>query len=297
MTSSVRTVVFPIAGLGTRFLPATKAIPKEMLPVVDRPLIEYAVNEAKSAGINRFIFVVPSLSKDTLVIKHFSTNSSLEETLRKNNKLAELKLIQENSLDSGSLFNVLQEQPLGLGHAVLCAKEYIDDSHFAVILPDDLVLSETHCMKQMADAHAEVGGNILAIEEVESEFVNRYGILKPGRVFGSLIQVEGIIEKPEPENAPSNLAAIGRYILSRRVFDILEDQETGFGGEIQLTDAINAIASQEPVHGVKFTGKRYDCGNKAGYVAANIAYASLDEELKAKVENLGDYTFNTTKNS
>ena len=286
MSSRISTVIFPIAGLGTRFLPATKAISKEMLPVVDKPLIEYAVEEAKAAGVSKFVFVLPSVSSDALVIRHFSTNQSLEQLLAEKNKPLELDAIRTNSLDPGQVFFAVQDQPLGLGHAVLCAEQFVEEEEFAVILPDDLILADQHCMHQMTDAHELKGGIVLAIEEVETQYINRYGILTPGRIEGNLVEVRGVVEKPEPKEAPSNLAAIGRYILNRRVFEVLRNQQTGFGGEIQLTDAIHTLAQSESVHGVMFQGTRYDCGNKAGYVAANIAYAFEDAELKETITGL-----------
>ncbi len=269
-------------------MPATKAISKEMLPVVDKPLIEYAVGEAKAAGIEKFIFVVPQICEDSLVVRHFGSNPSLEALLTKKNRRVELNAIRENSLAPKSISFALQDKPLGLGHAVLCAEQYVEENEFAVILPDDLILSDQQCMHQMTDAHKLTGGVMLAIEEVEPEFVNRYGIVTPKNIDGAMVEVEGVVEKPEPKSAPSNLAAIGRYILSKDVFDVLRSQKTGFGGEIQLTDAINFLASRQSVHGLIFRGTRYDCGNKAGYIAANIAYAFAQEELKKQVKKLLD---------
>ena len=282
----VKTAVFPIAGLGTRFLPATKAISKEMLPVVDRPLIEYAVEEAIAAGIREFVFVVPPSTEDLLVSKHFSKNAALESLLKEKNKLTELKAIEMNSIDPDRIFYAVQNEPLGLGHAVLCAQPYVKDNEFAVILPDDLILSDQHCMHQMVEVHNQYRGVVLAIDKVRTEFVNRYGILTPRSITGDLVEVAGVVEKPEPENAPSNFASIGRYILTREVFEVLEKQKKGFGGEIQLTDAIDVLASQGKVRGVIFKGTRYDCGSKAGYVAANIAYAFRDDELRETVASL-----------
>ncbi len=287
MTSlTLKTAVFPIAGLGTRFLPATKAISKEMLPVVDRPLIDYAVEEALSAGIERFVFVIPPTAGDLLVKKHFGKNFALESLLRKREKMDALEAVQNCTLDPDRIVYAIQDKPLGLGHAVLCARPHVGENAFAVILPDDLILAEHHCLHQMAQAHRQRRGVMLAIEQVRTEYVNRYGIVTPHTVSGNLIDVAGVVEKPEPEAAPSNYASIGRYILTREVFDILADQTPGVGGEIQLTDAINVLASHDKVHGVIFTGTRYDCGSKAGYVAANIAYAFQDRNLRATVENL-----------
>jgi len=286
MGSRIKTVIFPVAGLGTRFLPATKAISKEMLPVVDKPLIEYAVAEAKAAGIEKFIFVVPEISDNSLVIRHFSQNPSLEALLEARNKPVELNAIRENTLAPDSMFFAVQDKPLGLGHAVLCAEAYVEESEFAVILADDLILAQRQCMHQMVDAHNQSGGVVLAIEEVAPQFVNRYGIVTPRKIEEKIVEVAAIVEKPEPAAAPSNLAAIGRYILNHEVFDVLRTQKTGFGGEIQLTDAINTLALQRSVHGLIFQGIRYDCGNKAGYVAANIAYAFAEAQLKEQVKKL-----------
>ena len=284
MKGSIRTAVFPIAGLGTRFLPATKAVAKEMLPVVDRPLIEYAVREAKSAGIERFIFVVSA--QNNLVTRHFGADPELEDTLANKGKFNELRSVQEITLQPDSMVHVIQDKPLGLGHAVLCARNEIDDEFFAVILPDDLVLSDASCLEQMVDVHNEVNSTILAVEQVDKDNIGSYGVIDPCESAGQVYKIGGIVEKPKPEDAPSDLAAIGRYILSREIFTHLSRIGTGFGGEIQLTDAINAISSEQPVHALAFSGKRYDCGSKAGYIAANIAYARQDADLMVKVEKL-----------
>ena len=284
MARRIRTAVFPIAGLGTRFLPATKAISKEMLPVVDRPLIEYAVSEAQSAGIERFIFVVSA--DNHLVATHFSTNPELERVLTEKQRPAELKSVQRNSLDPDKVFFIVQDQPLGLGDAVLRAKPLIDDDYFAVLLPDDLVLADVPCLKQMVNRHDESGGSFVAVETVNGDNISSYGVVSPVRVEGNVVEIDGIIEKPKPEDAPSDLAVIGRYILSERVFGHLEALHAGVGGEIQLTDAIKALLSEQPVRALIFSGCRYDCGSKAGYIAANIAFAREDRELMAKVNSL-----------
>ncbi len=284
MKRSVRTVVFPIAGLGTRFLPATKAITKEMLPVVDRPLIEYAVQEARSAGIERFIFVVSA--QNNLVTKHFSKQPDLEKVLEQKGKLNELRSVQDNTLDADSILYVIQDKPLGLGHAVLCARDLIDEDFFTVLLPDDLVLWDKPCLQQMVELHNEVKTSVLAVEQIDSDHISSYGVITPIESSGSVYKVDGVVEKPKLEEAPSNLAAIGRYVLSKQIFSHLTKIKAGYGGEIQLTDAINSIASEQPVHALKFNGTRYDCGSKAGYIAANIAYARQDPTLMAKVEEL-----------
>ena len=282
MTSSIRTVIIPVAGLGTRFLPATKAVSKEMFPVVDRPLIQYAVEESILAGFNQFIFIVSS--QLNLVKQHFSQNAKLEESLDKKSKFREKSTVRNSTLKKESMFFIVQDEPLGLGHAVLCAKEYIDEEYFAIILPDDLVLSDIACLKQMVEIQKTYGGSVIAIEEVDHSNVNHYGIIIPEAMGGDVVRISGIVEKPNPDSAPSNLAAIGRYILSKQIFTILEDQQVGVGGEIQLTDSINSLTKTNSVHALKFQGIRYDCGSKAGYVAANIAYALNDSEIADQVK-------------
>ena len=281
---TVRTAVFPIAGLGTRFLPATKAVTKEMLPVVDRPLLEYAVREAQDAGIERFVFVVST--HNDLVTRHFSENPELEEVLESKGKLEELESVRANSLASDSILYAIQDQPLGLGHAVLCAQDVVQDEFFAVLLPDDVMMCDVSCIKQMVDVHGDTGGSVLALERCDKEHISNYGCIRYSESSGHVYRAEGVVEKPKPENAPSNLAVIGRYVLSRRIFSYLENIGTGFGGEIQLTDAINSMAAEQPVHGLEFEGRRYDCGSKAGYIAANIAFARRDPELMSSVEKL-----------
>lgn len=284
MQNSIRTAVFPIAGLGTRFLPATKAVSKEMLPVVDRPLIEYAVREARHAGIEKFIFVVSVHNE--LVKRHFCADPELENTLGSKGKLNELRSLREIALQPDRFVQVIQDKPLGLGHAVLCARNEIEEKFFAVILPDDLVLSEKPCMQQMVELHGEVKTAILAVERVDEDNISNYGVINPSESVKRVYKVNGIVEKPKPDKAPSELAAIGRYILSREVFAHLAKTDTGFGGEIQLTDAINSISSEQPVHALAFSGTRFDCGSKAGYIAANIAFARQDAELMSKVEKM-----------
>ena len=282
MTSSVRTVVIPVAGLGTRFLPASKAVSKEMFPVVDRPLIQYAVEESISAGINQFIFIVSS--QVNLVEQHFSQNAKLEESLDQKCKFRESDTLRKSTLKKESMHFIVQDEPLGLGHAVLCAKEYINEEYFAVILPDDLVLSDTSCLKQMVEIQQAYSSSVIAIEEVRQNDVKRYGIIVPDAVDNDIVQISGIVEKPNPDSAPSNLAAIGRYILSKQIFSLLEDQRAGVGGEIQLTDSINSLTKMNSVHALKFQGTRFDCGSKAGYVVANMAYALNDSEIADQVK-------------
>lgn len=280
----VRKVVFPVGGFGTRFLPATKAIPKEMLPVVDKPIIHHAFEEAREAGIEQFIFVT-GRNKST-INNHFDHSYELQNHLNKKNKQVELSLTKEWLPEAGNIMFTRQQEMLGLGHAVWCARHMVGDEPFAVILPDDLVLSGAPCLKQMLEAHAETGGNMLAVEEVPHAMTNQYGIVDidhshaPG---GRLVRAKGLVEKPKPEDAPSNLSIIGRYILQPEIFAALERQKPGAGGEIQLTDAINALIPRSPVYGFQFEGKRYDCGSRTGYVLANVAYALENNELSGRI--------------
>ena len=271
----VRKAVFPIGGLGTRFLPATKSMPKEMLPVVDRPLIQYAVDEAREAGIEQFIFVT-SRGK-SLIDDHFDRAFELEETMSRRGK--PLGVLDGTRTSPGDITIVRQQEPLGLGHAVWCARRIVGDEPFAVLLPDDLMVGEPGCLKQMMAAYAEVGGNLVCAEEVAPEDTRKYGIITPGTRNGAVTQVQGLVEKPDPADAPSNLGVIGRYILQPEVMDILASQEEGAGGEIQLTDALAQLIGQQPFHGVTFAGKRYDCGDKSGFVTATLALALERPEL------------------
>ncbi|MCB2108648.1 MAG: UTP--glucose-1-phosphate uridylyltransferase [Rhodobacteraceae bacterium] len=281
MSARVRTAVFPVAGLGTRFLPATKVIPKEMIPVIDRPVVQYAVEEARAAGIERFVFVTAD-GKEAIA-NHFSHHPVLESLLAEKNKTAELKLVTDTTLPSGALQIVKQHEPLGLGHAVWCAWKIVGDEPFAVILPDDMVLSDTPCLKQLIDAHAKVGGHVVAVENVPREATNRYGILDIDTEQGRLSKAKGLVEKPAPDQAPSTLAIIGRYVLDPIVFKELDKRTTGAGGEIQLTDALNRSLASVPFHGYRFEGKRYDCGSRVGFLEANIAFGLADASMKARL--------------
>ena len=273
----IRKVVFPVAGLGTRMLPATKSVPKEMLPVVDKPVIQYAVEEARSAGIDQFIFVT-GRSK-TVLEDHFDRAFELEDTLLKKDKQAELDAVTAWLPQPGELNYTRQQQPLGLGHAVWCARHLVGDEPFAVVLCDDLIVADPPCLKQMADAFEETGGNIVAVEEVAHEHTSRYGIIDPGAEHGRLIEARAMVEKPAPEKAPSRLGVIGRYILLPEVFEHLDRHETGAGGEIQLTDAMAKMLGRRPFHGLRFEGRRFDCGSKLGYLEATVAAALGREEL------------------
>lgn len=265
----LRKAIFPVAGLGTRFLPATKAIPKEMLPIVDKPLIQYAVEEAKAAGIEQFIFVTgrgKSAMED-----HFDFAVELNDTLKRRGKQPELEAANAMIPPPGEIICVRQQEAKGLGHAVWCARHLVDDEPVAVLLPDDLILADTPCLQQMAEAHRQTGGNMIAVEEVAPEHTSRYGILSPGRTDGRLTEVKGLVEKPKPADAPSRLAVIGRYILEPRVFAMLDRHDVGAGGEIQLTDAMARLIGGAPFHGYRFAGERFDCGDKAGFIEATIA--------------------------
>ncbi|WBX84747.1 UTP--glucose-1-phosphate uridylyltransferase GalU [Sphingosinicella microcystinivorans] len=278
----VRTAVFPVGGLGTRFLPATKAMPKEMLPVVDRPLIQYAVDEAVAAGIEQMIFVT-GRGKNAIE-DHFDRHFELEATLGERGADEVLAQLEDTRFAAGTIAYVRQREPLGLGHAVWCARHLIGDNPFAVLLPDELLWNPARpCLKAMVEAHAEVGGNIIGVLDVPREHTHRYGIVSPGAEKGVLTEVLGLVEKPRPEDAPSTMAAIGRYILEPAVMDKLEARKRGAGGEIQLTDAMAELIGGAPFHAMRFEGTRYDCGDKAGYVTANIALALEREDIGPEV--------------
>ena len=284
----IRKAIFPVAGLGTRFLPATKAMPKEMLTVVDRPLIQHVVDEAREAGIEHMIFVT---GRNKAVIEdHFDRQFELEATLANRNKKAELKLLADDTPGAGTTSFTRQQSPLGLGHAVWCAREIVGNEPFAVVLPDVLVQNEPGCLAQMVAAYNKQQGkaNIIAVEEVPMDRVHMYGVVGVGKESGDAMPITAMVEKPKREDAPSNLAITGRYILQPEIFDILENQQTGAGGEIQLTDAMIALSKTQPFYAVKFEGRSYDCGSKLGFLTANVAYAlkrddiapELREELK-----------------
>ena len=288
MQNPIRKAVFPVAGLGTRFLPATKAMPKEMLPVVDKPLIQYAVEEAQEAGIEEFVFVTGRAK--SAIENHFDHSVELEQTLRARKEEDALRSVLEWLPPPGHISYTRQQEPLGLGHAVWCARNFIGDEPFAVLLADDLILAKPGCLKQMVDMHREVGGNLVAIEEVPPEETKRYGILEPGPTKGSLTVARGVVEKPTPDKAPSRLGIIGRYILEPMVLTILEHQERGAGNEIQLTDAMAKAIGLIPFHGLRFNGQRFDCGSKVGYLEANIAFALQREDMNERVRQmLTDY--------
>ena len=271
MGKRVKKAIFPVAGLGTRFLPATKALSKEMFPVVDKPLIQYALEEAREAGIEEYIFVTGG--SNSTIQDHFGRSYELEKILIENNKSELVEEIKSWVPDPSQISYVRQQKALGLGHAVWCARNNIGDEPFAVLLADDLVLSNPGCLAQMMEVYAEVKGNVVAIEEVPMEKVNRYGVLDIESEDGVVVKAKGLVEKPNPEVAPSNLSIIGRYILQPDVFRKLDNQEKGAGNEVQLTDAIAETLNDIPFHGFKFAGKRFDCGSRLGYLEANLAYA------------------------
>jgi UTP--glucose-1-phosphate uridylyltransferase len=284
MTQKLRKAVFPVAGLGTRLLPATKSIPKELLTVVDRPLIQYAVDEAREAGIEELIFVT-GRGKSALV-DYFDAAFELEATMREKGK--SLDPLNPSRTGFGELVSVRQQQPLGLGHAVWCARHVVGDEPFAVLLPDDLMSGTPGALKQMVDAWERYGGNMLCTEEVPHERTGSYGVITPGEQKGAVTEVLGLVEKPKPEEAPSNLAVIGRYILQPDVMRILDKGETGAGGEIQLTDAMAQLIGKQPFHAVKVDAVRHDCGDKAGYVIANLALALERQDLAPKIRDYLD---------
>ncbi len=282
MTKKLRKAVLPVAGLGTRFLPATKAIAKEMLPVVDKPLIQYAVEEARAAGIEQFCLVTGR--GKTALIDHFDVAYELESTLRERGKNDLIALLDAMKVEPGSIATVRQQVPMGLGHAIWCARVFIGDDPFAILLPDDLVLADTPCLKQLADVYDETGGNVVAVTEVPREQTNRYGILKVGKDDGRRVEVLGLVEKPKPADAPSNLSIIGRYVLLPEVIEHLSRMDRGAGNEVQLTDGMAKMIGHTPFHGLRYEGRRFDCGDKIGFLEAQIAYALKRPDLKDDVE-------------
>ncbi len=281
MTNRVKKAVFPVAGLGTRLLPATKTMPKEMLTIVDRPLIQYAVDEAREAGIEQLIFVT-GRGKSSLV-DYFDMSFELETTMREAGK--SLDPIEASRSGFGEVISVRQQQPLGLGHAVWCARHIVGDEPFAVLLPDDLMAGTPGALRQMVDAWEKVGGNMLATEEVAADKTRSYGIITPGKQDGDLTEVLGLIEKPTPEVAPSRLGVIGRYILQPDVMQVLDAGEQGAGGEIQLTDAMAKLIGRQPFHALKVDAVRHDCGDKAGFVIANLALALQRDDIGPKLRD------------
>jgi UTP--glucose-1-phosphate uridylyltransferase len=279
MRKKITKAIFPVAGLGTRFLPATKSVPKEIMTLVDRPLIQYAIDEARAAGIKEFIFVT-SRGKGALE-DYFDNSPILEAELRKKNKTDLLEILKDTNMESGAIAYIRQHRALGLGHAVWCARRLIANEPFAVILPDDVIAAEKPCLQQMVEAFEENPGSMVAAMEVPRERTSAYGVLDVREDMGSLVSVKGMVEKPNVEDAPSNLAVIGRYILTPNVMRNLNKMKSGAGGEIQLTDAIaEEIEENRPVYGYRFRGQRFDCGSKSGFLQATVAFGLAREELR-----------------
>ncbi|AEV37715.1 UTP--glucose-1-phosphate uridylyltransferase [Pseudovibrio sp. FO-BEG1] len=287
MTLAIRKAVLPVAGLGTRFLPATKAVPKEMLTILDRPIIQYVVDEARAAGIEHIVFVT---GRNKQVIEdHFDIAYELEETLRRRNKEHALELLEKIRPSAGTTSFTRQQEPLGLGHAIWCARDIIGHEPFAILLPDMLMKAPKGCLSQMVEAYENHGGNIISVEEVPWDQTHKYGIIeRDAPRTDETFAITGMVEKPEPGTAPSNLYINGRYILQPEIFGLLENQSTGAGGEIQLTDAMLTLMGQQDFHGVEFRGETYDCGSRSGFLSANVAYALDDSELAAQLRPMLD---------
>ncbi len=281
MKKKISKAIFPVAGYGTRFLPATKSIPKEMLTVLDRPIIEWSVTEAFKSGIEQIIFVLSS--KKSSILEHFDRSMLLEDILKKKNKKKELFSIKSQT-EFGDITTVMQTEPKGLGHAIWCARKLIKDEKFAVILPDDIIQSKIPVLKQMISLEKKIGGSILALEEVPKKETFKYGIVEIKKSINNYFLIKDLVEKPEPDKAPSNLSIIGRYILEDKVFNFLDKQKIGKGGEIQLTDAIKSISSKSKIFGYKFNGIRYDCGFKLGFIKANLGFALEDDEINEELK-------------
>lgn len=287
----VRKAVLPVAGLGTRVLPATKSIPKEMLPVFDRPAIQYVVDEAIAAGIEHFVFVTGR--NKGAIEDYFDRAYELEATLQDKGKTEILEILNRTRATPGSMSFVRQQAPLGLGHAIWCARDIIGDEPFAILLPDVLVRGEPSCLAQMVKAYEETGGNIIAVEQVAPEDVNKYGVIDPIERDGNRIRMRGMVEKPALDEAPSNLAITGRYILQGTIFKYLEDQAAGAGGEIQLTDAMARLMQHQDFHAVEYEGRSYDCGDKLGYLRATLSFALHDAELGAAARKVAEAVLKT----
>jgi UTP--glucose-1-phosphate uridylyltransferase len=280
MTKPIKKAVFPVAGLGTRFLPATKAIPKEMLTIVDRPVIQLAVDEAREAGIEHFIFVTGR--NKSVIEDHFDKQFELEATLRERGKHQELALLDSDLPGAGQTSFTRQQQPLGLGHAVWCARDLVGNEPFALLLPDMLIQADRGCLAQMMDVYDRRGGNVIAVEEVPEEDAHKYGIVGVGPADGNALPVTGMVEKPPRGTAPSSLMITGRYILQPEIFNLLASQQTGSGGEIQLTDAMIRLMAEQAFAAVRFEGRSYDCGDKIGFLAANVAFALARDDIAGK---------------
>lgn len=281
MKNKIRKAIFPVAGLGTRFLPATKCVPKEMLTVLDRPIIEWSVIEAFKSGIEQVIFITSS--KKNLILEHFDRSILLEENLKKKNKNKELDLVRSQT-QLGEIVSVIQSEPKGLGHAVWCARNLIGKEKFAVILPDDIINAKKPVLKQMIELETKVGGSIIGVEKIPKADSKKYGIMKIKKKFENYFSINDIVEKPEPKDAPSDLSVIGRYILESEIFTFLNKQKIGVGGEIQLTDGIQYLLKNKNVFGYEFKGERFDCGSKLGFIKANLGYGFLDNDIKNELK-------------
>ncbi|MFZ1965010.1 MAG: UTP--glucose-1-phosphate uridylyltransferase [Roseiarcus sp.] len=282
MFKPIRKAILPVAGLGTRFLPATKAIPKEMLPVVDRPILQYVIDEARAAGVEQFIFVTGR--NKGVIADHFDIAYELDDTLRKRGKQKQIDALAADMLPEGAACFTRQQAPLGLGHAVWCARDLVGDEPFALLLPDMITASgarQTRCLAQCVETYREHGGNIVAVEKAHPDETQYYGVVAVGADFGHTFEIKGMVEKPAPGSAPSNLIISGRYILQPEIFKILQSLEQGTGGEFQLTDGMIELAKTQSFHGVRFDGRTYDCGSKLGFLTANIAFALEREDLSA----------------
>jgi UTP--glucose-1-phosphate uridylyltransferase len=284
MPVPIRKAIFPVGGLGTRFLPATKSMPKEMLPVVDKPLIQYAVEEAREAGIEEFIFVTGR--GKTAIEDHFDHAYELQTMLKSRHRGEALAMVKATIPGPGQIAYTRQLEPLGLGHAVWCARNFVGMEPVAVLLADDLILGKTGCLKEMIEAYNDVGGNMVAVMEVPDVDISSYGVIAPGTIQGRLIEVRGLVEKPPAAEAPSNLAVVGRYILQPSVFEDLGRFERGAGGEIQLTDSLARQLGSGPFNGFRFAGRRFDCGSKVGFLEANIAYALDRDDMRDDVSRI-----------
>ena len=282
----IKKAIFPVAGLGTRFLPATKAMPKEMLPINDRPLIQHVFEEAREAGIEEFIFITGRYKE--MLEEHFDFQPELEQTLEARGKTDMLQKVRDSEMPAGKLFLTRQPRPLGLGHAIWCAAKLVGDEPFAVLLPDVLMRGESSCLKQMVDIYNDTGGNIIALEEVPDEEAYKYGIANVDDPSKPVMKIQGLVEKPAPGTAPSNLSVVGRYILQPKIFEHLSVFETGAGGEIQLTDAMIKLIGDQAFHAMRFQGKSYDCGSRLGFIEANLAYGMADPEIGDGVRKLLD---------
>nr|WP_321460228.1 UTP--glucose-1-phosphate uridylyltransferase GalU [uncultured Cohaesibacter sp.] len=281
MVQPIRKAVFPVAGLGTRFLPATKALPKEMLTIVDRPVIQYVVDEARAAGVEQFIFIT---GRNKAVIEdHFDVQVELEDTLKQRGKYDILKSLRKDLPKAGHTMFTRQQQPLGLGHAVLCAKELVGREPFALLLPDMIMKSPKGCLSQMMDVYNKHAGNVVALEEVPMEMTFKYGVIQPGTRYEDGLEITGMVEKPEPGTAPSNLILSGRYILQPEIFDYLKDQQPGSGNEIQLTDAMISLNNDQSFTGMIYEGDTFDCGSKSGFLMANVAFGMERDDIAPNV--------------